>query len=93
VRTAFERRPHLHDFLEAAAVLFELVVFTAGSQAKPTAAHALGADLRYGDLLLLCTKLCGARMMIKARNETFGECRRLLHQRGVLAAIHQFLWS
>jgi TFIIF-interacting CTD phosphatase-like protein len=45
VRTAFERRPHLREFLEAAAVLFELVVFTAGSQAMPHAAHALGAAL------------------------------------------------
>jgi len=70
VRTAFERRPHLHEFLEGAAVLFELVVFTAGSQAMPTAAHALGVALPYGDLLLLCTKQCGARMMNKARNES-----------------------
>ncbi len=31
-RTAFERRPHLTHFLESVSTLFEIVVFTAGSQ-------------------------------------------------------------
>lgn len=42
VRTGFERRPHLQPFLEAAAALFELVVFTAGSQVRPWAANPIG---------------------------------------------------
>jgi TFIIF-interacting CTD phosphatase-like protein len=34
MRTVFERRPFLAQFLARAAQLFELVVFTAGSQVR-----------------------------------------------------------
>ena len=42
VRTGFERRPQLKPFLEATAAVFELVIFTAGSQVRPWAADPVG---------------------------------------------------
>ncbi len=39
-RTSFERRPHLAHFLASVSALFEVAVFTAGSQVcRPLPAH------------------------------------------------------